>query len=551
MVVYTFITIFSFICFFIIYKNRYNFKIIVINIKKNIHLTIGILLFISVLICLTVSTLNLYFLGMNGFLIDKNQINLLSSLSVLDNYLLNFSIFVLCFFLFYKNSDSFFYYFSYLTIIMLSINAVYTLTQILVVSFDKKCVFFSHPSQTIFCDAIAWIDRMYSNSTFSNAFDDYVLRSADNPNIFKENFADTVNSSSIGWISLTAGRAGGVFHMPVESATMNSAGLLLIFILFLNDTKDSLKKISIHKQKFYIYSFFLILLSSILNVSKITSHFTLPVLFLLILLNRKKLKYLISSKCFKFSLFAFFLILVVLFNTKWNGYNLYYTHAIKYLEIICGELKIECKIPAQIYKLDDKISTKEKIEYFENLNFNYHKKIEPKKINNEFYNFIENSLSPLETKSEEAVQIKEKSQTIGFFERFKTYLNYISGGRFVSYKVQSVKYLETNNLAFGYGILIQESFDSFKDYIVFYSGRLSYNIFFVLMMIPFIFVIFYKKKFNNHKLRILLFLIFSVYLLASLGGPIYFINRVSVIYFASLAYLLIKLDATNINKKIA
>lgn len=546
LVSYAFITIFSFICFITIYKNRYNFKLIVINIKKNIHLSIGMLLFIAVLICLTLSTIISYFQGIDGFLIDKNEINLLASLSILDNYLLNFSIFILCLFLFYKNSDYFFNYFLYLIILMLSINTVYTIIQTLVITIDKDCNIFTSSSQTIFCDAIAWIDRIYSNNSFSNALVDYISRNISDPNIAKENLNYSINSSSIGWISLSVGRAGGIFNMPVESATINSAGVLLIFILFFNDNKDSLKKISIHKQKFYIYSFFLILLSSILNVSKITSHFTLPAVFLLILLNRKKLKYFIFSNYFKFSLFTFVIILVLLFNLRWVGFNSYYTHIAKYINIICSELKTDCKLPQKLFK-DKHANTK----LIKNLNFDRpYEVISDKKqqTNQKFDIFIEKRI-----KQHELVKkIDKKSKTKSTIsERFKLYLYYITGGRFGGEKSNYIQYLDKNNFALGYGILIQKSFDNFKYYITFYSGKLSYNIFLIFIMIPFIFIIFYKKKFNNDKLKIVFFFIFGLYLFASLGGPIYFMNRVSVVYYAIMAFFLIKLDANSINKNNA
>lgn len=553
LVSYTFITIFSFICFFAIYKNRYNFKIIVINIKKNIHLAIGVLLFISVLICLILSTSNLYFQGINGFLIDKNQINLLASLSVLDNYLLNFSIFILCLFLFYKNSDYFFNYFLYLVILMLSINAVYTIIQISVVTIDENCDIFTSSSQTIFCDAIAWIDRIYSNNSFSNALNDYITRGIPNPQIAKENIRNGINSTSIGWISLNAGRAAGIFNMPVESGTINSAGLILIFILFFNNTKDSLKKISIHKQKFYIYSFFLILLSSILNTSKVTSHVTLPAVFLLIVLNRKKLKFFIFSNYFKFSLFTFLIILALLFNSKWNGINTYYTHAAKYINVICSELKIDCKLNQKIF-----IAGNENIKLIENLNLDRSDKIISDKEKQTYQNSDKKkqtyqnhdiSINEFIEENELVEKIDKKSKTKSTIsERVKLYLYYISGGRFGGEKSIYIKYLEINNFALGYGILIQKSFDSFKHYITFYSGKLSYNIFLIFIMIPFIFIVFYKKKLNNDNLEIPFLLMFGLYLFASLGGPIYFMNRVSVVYFATLAFLLIKLDANSINK---
>ena len=146
-------------------------------------------------------------------------------------------------------------------------------------------------------------------------------------------------------------------------------------------------------------------------------------------------------------------------------------------------------------------------------------------------------------------KIDKKSKTKSTIsERVKLYLYYITGGRFGGEKSIYIKYLEINNFALGYGILIQKSFDSFIHYITFYSGKLSYNIFLIFIMIPFIFIVFNKKKLNNDNLKIPFLLMFGLYLFASLGGPIYFMNRVSVVYFATLAFLLIKLDANSINK---
>lgn len=552
--VYIFLLIFLFIFFSQIFQNSNNLKIATIFVKNNSFIATEVFLFISVIICLFLSTINSIFIDNLYDLFVKNDlINIFSSLAVLDNYLLNISIFVLSLFFFYKNTDETFYYFANLIVILLCINSVYSLFEVAVVNLDENCKIFKTSKQTIFCTIIAAIDVSYASPSFSNAMEDYFARTIFSPQVTKELLDIVPNSASIGWISLTAGRSGGIFNMPIESAIINAAGLLLIYILFLLDTKNNLKKLTESKEKFYCYTFFLLLLASILSVSKITSHFTLPVLFLFILFNRKKIKSFISSKYFKFSAVSFFIVLILLANLRWNGYNAYYQHALRYIFIICNEAKITCKFPKEIITSKESISAKE-IGYTAK-NIDYDKIFLESHIighssNKIFQEYINNQLL---IHNLAKTQKKEKSLVEGndakpFVDRINVYLNYISGGRHGAVDSQSIMSLKISNAIFGYGVIIQESFDQMKNYLIFFSGVLSYYLYLIFEILPFFWIIFYKKKFKNTKIPIILILIFSLYFIGSLGGPIYFMNRVSVIYFAALAYFLIKLGAIKNNK---
>ena len=459
---------------------------------------------------------------------------------MLDNYLINISIFVLCLFFFYKNTDETFYYFAYLIVILLCINSVYSLFEVAVVSLDDNCRIYKKSEQTIFCTIIAAIDVSYTNPTFSSALADYIQRSENNPQAKIEMTRLIANSSSIGWVSLMAGRSGGIFNMPIASSAINTGGLLLIFILFFLDTKNNLKKLTESKKKYYCIAFFLLLLSSILSVSKITSHFTLPVVFFLILLNRKELKFIISSKCFKLSAAAFFLVLILLVNLKWKGYYHYYQHALRYLIIMCDIKKIECKFSSEIV-------VAKKIDF--------NKIYLESKIKTANQNTIVQKYHENENENLNKVELKTKKETLvdnNYFQsRYKNigiYLNILSGGRHGAVDPLSIMNLKKKGSILGYGVIIQQSFDQMKNYLIFYSGRLSRYIYLIFVTLPFILFILYKNKFKNTRIPIVLIMIFSLYSLGSLGAPIYFMNRVSVIYFAALAYFLIKLDAIKNNK---
>ena len=547
-VVYIFLLIFFFLFFFQIFQNSNNLKIATIFVKNNSFIATEVFLFISVVICLFLSIINSIFIdNLYDILVKNDLINVFSSLAVLDNYLLNISVFILCLFFFYKNTDETFYYFAYLIVILLCINSVYSLFEVAVVNLDENCKIFKTSKQTIFCTIIAAIDVSYSSPTFSNAMEDYFARSNLSPQVALELSSAVTNSSSIGWISLTAGRSGGIFNMPIESAVINAGGLLLIYILFLLDRKNNLKKLTESKEKFYCYAFFLLLLASILSVSKITSHFTLPALFLLILFNRKKLKFFMSSKYLKFSAVSFFIVLILLTNLKWMGYNHYYQHALKYIFIICNEAKITCKFPKEIITTKEFGDTAKNIDYDK---FFLELRTIKQSHNTIFQEYIQNKLLAhnLEKDQKKEKHLVEGNDAKTLFERINVYLYYISSGRHGAVDPQSIVALKTSNAILGYGVIIHQSFDQMKNYLYFYSGRISYYLYLIFQILPFIWIIFYKKKFENTKIPIILILIFSLYYIASLGGPIYFMNRVSVIYFAALAYFLIKLDAIKNNK---
>jgi len=535
--------IFLLISFFYIFLGSFNLKIATIFVKNNNFIVIELFLFILVIICLFLSTINFIFTPDLFEPLLKNKINILSALAVLDNYLLNISIFVLCFFFFYKDTDEIFNYFAHLIIILLCINSVYSLFEIIVVNLDENCSVFRNSKQSVFCTIIAAIDVSYSNPSFSSAILDYIERSNHSFQVKKELLHVGTNSTSIGWISLTAGRSQGIFNMPIEGAVINAGGLLLLFILFFLDKKNKLEKISESKKKYYCFAFFLLLLSSILCVSKITSHFTLPAALFLILLNRKELKFIISSKYFKFSAAVFFLVLILLVNLNWKGYNHYYNHALRYLIILCDVTKTTCKFPAEIIDSKESIAANEVGNLAKKIDF---EKIflETKTIlpnhNKIFQAYLDKKKNMIESETNKESFV-DKNYSKSFYENILVYLNYLSGGRHGSIDPFSITILKQTGSILGYGVLIQESFDQMKNYLVFYSGQLSYYLYLIFEIIPFYLFILYKKKFKNTPIKIILIFIFSLYLLASLGGPIYFMNRVSVIYFAALVYFLLKL----------
>ncbi len=121
-----------------------------------------------------------------------------------------------------------------------------------------------------------------------------------------------------------------------------------------------------------------------------------------------------------------------------------------------------------------------------------------------------------------------------FNEKFYFYLNVLTGGRYGYFPLE-IKFLMKISPLFGFGPFYSVGYDQTIYYLLF-----SLGLFGLIAFIIFLLVIFAKicSGFSNKKVQsLILFSIFLLFFVASLGAPVYFMNRVIIIFYFLITML--------------
>lgn len=504
--------------------------------------TITILIFYSFFVFLALVSLIKVLLSGNYYsYLNQGLTSLLVTLSNLDNYLQPVCIlFLATIFFLSKDREKNVNIFLFTVVLIISLNSIYSLIEILVVYTEETCGIFHIENQTYFCNFISYIDRSYSGIEFSNAGGDYIDRT--NETDFNKNQLqyNIFNSSSIGWISLNAGRSSGIFNMPLQGSSASGITLFFLFILYFRNNKiNNLNSLS---DKFFITVFFLILIGIILPTSRVTSHFTIPGLIIIFILLRKDLKKFMTQNYFKYCLILFLMIFILLGTLRWNGINGYYTHVIRIANIFCKELSIDCKFPQQILREKARVSEN---NYALSKPIEIQQEIFRKKSNTSLEgSYSKKQIVTLYGLQEKSVETKKTSDLL---KKVRYYIYYLTGGRYGGSLTIPIRHVLDKKKYFGFGPITKLNFDQMHFYLLYHTGLISLCLF-ILILITILFIIIKNRNIlKNQNIYLPTILAFFVYFIASFGGPIYFMNRVNFLFFFLIVFVLSEID-NNKNK---
>lgn len=532
----TLITLFRILYIFFKKEKKFFFLKKLFFENKN---TITILIIYSFFIFLVILSLFKVLLSENYFeYLNQGITSLLVTLSNLDNYLQPICIlFLATIFFLSKDREKNINIFLFSVVLIISLNSIYSLAEVLVVNLDENCGIFYSESQSYFCNFVSYVDRSYSGIEFSNAGGDYIDRSNETVSNKNQMLGNIFNSSSIGWISLNAGRSSGIFNMPLQGSSASGITLFFLFILYFRNNKiDNLNSLS---DKFFITLFFLILIGIILPTSRVTSHLTIPGLIIIFIILRKDFKKFTIQNYFKYCLILFLMIFIFLGTLRWNGINGYYTHVIRITNIACKEFSLDCKFPQQILR--------EKARVFEK-NYALSK---PVKIQQEI--FVKKNNTSLEGSysNEQIVTLyglqekdmeEEEKVSSDFKKKIRYYIYYLTGGRYGGTFTIPIKHVLDQKKYFGFGPITKLNFDQLHFYLLYHTGLVSLFLF-MLILITILFIIIKNRNIlKNQNIFLPTIFGFFVYFLASFGGPIYFMNRVNFLFFFLIVLVLSEID---------
>jgi len=293
----------------------------------------------------------LFFSEKIDIIFNEGHSSIIIILANLDNYLEAYAIIIvgMLFFL-SKEREKNFNVFLLSVVLIFTTNAIYGLFELYVYLLDRNCTIYFNPEQSSFCSFISFIDKSFSGVEFSNAYSDYRSRAIgdDGAEMITNSVPLLMNSTSIGWIALSSGRSSGILNMPIQGATGAGIAIFLLFILYFRD-KESLFREKLNN-KFFVTIFFILLIGAIIPISKITSHITIPGLLIYLIIANNNFKEIASKNYSKFCLILFLMIFIVLGSLRWNGFNGYYTHVIRYAQIYCDIASLKCNFPEQILR---------------------------------------------------------------------------------------------------------------------------------------------------------------------------------------------------------
>jgi hypothetical protein len=293
----------------------------------------------------------LFFSENIDIIFNEGHSSIIVILANLDNYLEAYAIIIVgMFFFLSKEREKNFDVFLLSIVLIFTINAIYGLFELYVYLLDRNCTIYLNPEQSSFCSFISFIDRSFSGVEFSNAYVDYNSRAIgdDGAETITNSTPLLMNSTSIGWLALSAGRSSGILNMPIQGGTGAGIAIFLLFILYFRD-KESLFREKLNN-KFFVTIFFILLIGVIIPISRITSHITIPGLLIYLIIANNNFKEIASKNYSKFCLILFLMILIVLGTLRWNGFNGYYTHVLRYAQIYCHIASLKCNFPEQILR---------------------------------------------------------------------------------------------------------------------------------------------------------------------------------------------------------
>ena len=299
-----------------------------------------------------ISLLKVLFFSENiDTIFNEGHSSIIFILANLDNYLEAYAIIIVgMFFFLSKEREKNFDIFLLIVVLIFTINAIYSLFELYVYLLDNNCTIYFNPEQSSFCSFISFIDRSFSGVEFSNAYSDYKNRAIgdDGAEIITGSTPLLMNSTSIGWLALSAGRSSGILNMPIQGGTGAGIAIFLLFILYFRN-KESLFRKKLNNT-FFVTIFFILLIGAIITISRITSHITVPGLLIYLIIGKNNFKEIISKKYSKFCFILFLMILMILGSLRWNGFNGYYTHVLRYAQIYCHFASLKCNFPEQILR---------------------------------------------------------------------------------------------------------------------------------------------------------------------------------------------------------
>ena len=464
---------------------------------------------------------------------EAGLVNIKVILSILDNYFQSICIiFLSLIFFLSKEKEKNINVFMSITVLLIAINSFYGLIELFIVLLDENCDIFFSIKQSLSCNLISGVDRQYSGIQFSNAGTDYINRSVVSDQVKNEMLGYVFNSPSIGWISLSAGRSSGILNMPVQGATLAGASIFLLIILYFRNLRENIRyRININ---YFIVLFFLLLIGSILPASRITSHLIIPGIIVFLFLKRKELKFLIHLKFMKISFIIFLSILIFLGSLRWNGYNNYYTHALRYINIVCEELSINCNFREQIIRERNRVIEKNylKAKGVDALIQKYNLSGTSEGLHNDDESKILFGYEKINEKQQE----NTKS-----FNKFNYYIFYLTGGRYGGHLPVPIDYVIKNKLFFGYGPITKINFDQLHYYLLYNTGLISLILFNLILLFLF-FKMITNQKILSPNILLPTIIIYLIYFLASFGGPIYFMNRVTFLFLFMMIFILTEID---------
>ena len=474
----------------------------------------------------------------NNFNTIKNNglTSLVITLSNLDNYFQVICItFLSLIFFLSKDREKNINIFLFTTVSLVSLNSLYGLFELLVVNIDTNCNVFFSTKQSLFCSLISSVDRAYSGIEFSNAGIDYIDRAVVDDQIKKEMKSYTFNSSSIGWISLSAGRSSGIFNMPIQAATITGSSLFLLFILYFRNLKENTnRQISF---KFFTICFFLLLIGSLIPTSRVTSHLIIPGLLIFIFIFRDKFKFLLKSNLFKFIFLIFLTLLITLGTLRWNGYNNYYTHALRYVNIFCKELAIKCEFEEQIIREKTRIQD------------NSYAKAKGADAQLDVFNSrsLEGTYNTDQIKILYGIQDNfERKKESPIIKKIKYYIFYLSGGRYGGEISLPLRHVLSEKKFLGFGPITKLTYDQLHYYLLYHTGLISLILFMTILFVL-LFQIIKNLKILTSKFFVPTIFIYLIYFLASFGGPIFFMNRINFLFFFMMIFILTEIDKFKTN----
>ena len=262
--------------------------------------------------------------------------------------------------------------------------------------------------------------------------------------------------------------------------------------------------------------------------------------------------------------------MIALGAARWNGYNLYWSQAVKILQVPFSEI-IKTRgisLPEQIIndraRTDAKkrlnIDTAIKYEDFEVSKKNFLQDKLQQNIINDYIIHKQNISESFRINKSRIEQVQELLKKFDYLENKsseKNYnkisnfnkhnevgeilflLHYFTGGR-LGIEPPEINLLKKIAPIFGFGPLFHINFDNLHYYLLFNGGYFSLLLF-NLGLILIIYFIFLSKKFTNQNFfKINYLCIFLIYFVASLGAPSYLLNTAVIYFYLPTAIILFR-----------
>ena len=139
---------------------------------------------------------------------------------------------------------------------------------------------------------------------------------------------------------------------------------------------------------------------------------------------------------------------------------------------------------------------------------------------------------------------QEKNES---YNKLNYHIFYLTGGRYGGHLPQPIDYVIKNKFFFGYGPITKITFDQLHYYLLYNTGLMSLILFNLILLFLF-FKMIINQKILKPNILLPTIMIYLIYLLASFGGPIYFMNRVNFLFLFMMIFILTEIDKQNLKK---